>query len=558
MSFAEIKEKFELLLQNPNVEEIRNEANELTREFYNLVDRKPARSEGEGQDGVDYIDDDHIEVIKQHIKEFRERMEKLRQERDKIEDQNLAEKKSIIQELTSLISEEENISKAYFKFNELKEKWRTIGNIPNEKAQEIQNEYSRLVELFHYNMNIYKELKENDLKKNIALKNDVIAKIESLHDKENLKEVEASLKAYQKEWDETGAVPKENWEEYRTKYWNAVHTVQGRLKEHYEERKQKQAQALEAKKALIEKTRTFVKEYHSAKEWETATNAVLAIQNEWKTVGYASKEENETVWAEFRAVCDEFFAKKKAFFEKLKEKASGLNAQKEAIIAKAEELKDSPEFKDTTAKILALQDEWKKIGGTGLKSDNVLWNKFRAACDHFFNRKKEFYATNELRLNENLKKKEEFIASLANVDLGDNPKEYFEKLKALGNQFKEIGDVPYKEKDRIFQEFQKAMDPLWEKAKIDRKEKEMDLFKERIELIKQGSNGEKQIYRERDFIRDKISKITEEIAQTENNLGFFSKSKNANPILDEYKAKIENLKKDLDVWKNKLKMLAKV
>ncbi|HLP14098.1 MAG TPA: DUF349 domain-containing protein, partial [Flavobacteriales bacterium] len=297
---------------------------------------------------------------------------------------------------------------------------------------------------------------------------------------------------------------------------------------------------------------------HTTASWkELATKQLIDLQNEWKTVGFAPRENNETVWSDFRAVCDDFFAAKKSYYDTLKEKASGINAKKEELIAKVDALKDAPEFKETTNKIIALQEEWKKLGGTGLKSDNTLYMKFRAACDHFFNRKKEFYATNDLRQAENLKKKEEFIESLKTFELSENPKENFDKLKGLGNTFKELGDVPFKDKDRIYKAFQDGMNELWDRAKVAKGERDAEFFKDRLETIKTGPNALNQIYRERDFIREKIKRTTEEIAQVENNLGFFAKSKGENPVLKEYQTKLENLKKDLDTWKGKLKILDK-
>ncbi|HLP13801.1 MAG TPA: DUF349 domain-containing protein, partial [Flavobacteriales bacterium] len=281
MNFSEVRERFEALLQNENLEEIKQEAGDLTREFYNLLDRRPARTETESEGEVDYADDDHIEKIKESVKIYRERLEKNRQDRDNIEQDNYKKKKDVVDELTRLISEEENISKAYFRFNELKEVWRNIGNVPQEKQQDVQNEYSRLVELFHYNMNIYKELRENDLKKNIALKNDIITRIDALKEKTNMKELDTALRNLQREWDDTGAVPKENWEEFRVRYWASVQEIQGKLKSHYEEKRQVQVQALDAKKALIEKAKAISKSHNSPKDWENATKQLIDLQNEW-------------------------------------------------------------------------------------------------------------------------------------------------------------------------------------------------------------------------------------------------------------------------------------
>lgn len=555
MNFSEVREKFEALIANESFDAIKNDAGELTREFYNLLDRRPTRTESAEDVELDYIDDDHIEKIKECIRVYRERLEQNRQDRERIELDNYKKKKELVDELTRLISEEENISKAYFRFNEIKELWRTMGAVPQEKQQDLQNEYSRMVELFHYNMNIYKELRENDLKKNIALKNDLIAKIEALRPIENVKELDTALRQLQREWDETGAVPKENWEDFRTRYWGAVQEIQSKLKNYYDERKVKQVEALNSKKELIVKAKAFVKTYNSAKEWDNATKSLLELQQQWKAIGFAPKDENDTVWNEFRSVCDEFFTGKKAFYDVLKENAKGINSKKEELIVKAEELKDSSDFKNATAKLLDLQDQWKKVGGTGLRSDNNLYMRFRAACDHFFNRKKEHFAASDLRQNENMRKKEEFIASLATYELSENSKENFDKLKGLQQQFKEIGDVPFKEKDRVWKSFQDAMNVLWDKAKIARGERDAEMFKDRLETIKSGPNALKQIYRERDFVRDKIKHITEEIAQVENNLGFFAKAKNADTILKDYHTKIENLKKDQESWKAKLKML---
>ncbi|MFI5203671.1 MAG: DUF349 domain-containing protein [Flavobacteriales bacterium] len=559
MSFSDIRTRFEALLANDNNDEIRNSGQDLVKEFYDLLDKRAAKPEEGGDENAWMEDDKNIEVIREQVKTFRERMDLFRKDRENIERSNFETKKRILGDFMKLISQEENISKAYFKFNELKEEWRNVGAVAYDKTQELQAEYTRLNELFHYNLNIYKELRENDLKKNIDLRNEVIEKINSLAAREDLKEIDTLLRAYQREWDDTGAVPKENWEEMKEKFHNAVQAIHEKLNLHYEERKQQQVVALQAKKAQTEKIRSLGASFPTAKKWEDATKQIMALQEEWKTIGYAGRDENDNVWNEFREACDVFFTAKKAFYGGLKEKAGDINKVKEALIAKAEEWAKSSDWRKATDTFKKLQEDWKNAGGTGLRSDNALWNKFRAACDQFFNRKKEHFAANDLAQADNLKTKEAFIASLKDVELSEDGKENFNKLKDLQNKFRELGDVPFKEKDRIYAAFREAMDMLWDKAKIDKTQRDIEIFKEKINNIQGGGeNAQRTLFKERDFIRGRINKITEEIGQIENNLGFFSKGKKPNPLLQEYHQKIENLKKEQDQWKAKLKMLNQV
>lgn len=559
MSFSDIRTRFETLLANDNNDEIRMVGQDLVKEFYDLLDKRAAKP-AEGEDETAWMHDDKsIELIREQVKTFRDRMDRFRKERENIERTNYNTKKRILTDLTNLISQEENISKAYFRFNELKEEWRNVGAVAYDKTQELQAEYTRLNELFHYNLNIYKELRENDLKKNIDIRQDIIDKITKLAERDDLKEMDTLLRGYQREWDETGAIPKENWEEIKEKFHNAVQLVHEKLNLHYEERKQQQVVALENKKALVEKVRSMGTSFPTAKKWEDATKQVIALQEEWKTVGYAGRDENDNVWNEFREACDVFFTAKKSFYGSLKEKAGDINKVKEALIAKAEEWAKSSDWRKATDAIKKLQEDWKNAGGTGLRSDNALWNKFRAACDQFFTRKKEHFAASDIAQAGNLKAKEEFIASLADVQLSEDGKENFNKLKDLQNKFRELGDVPFKEKDRIYASFKQAMDLLWDKAKIDKTQRDIEIFKEKISSIQGGGeNAQRALFKERDFIRGRINKITEEIGQIENNLGFFSKGKKENPLLKEYHQKIENLKKEQDQWKAKLKMLNQV
>ena len=557
MNFEEIKKRLGELMANPLFEEISAEANELTKTFQQLLEARPSRTESNLEE-IDK-DEDLIEEIKQIIKLFRERREQIRKERANIEKTNLVEKQAILDELTRVISEEENISKAYNTFNELKDKWRTIGNVPGDKHHEIQREFARLSELFYYNMNIYKELRENDLKKNTGSKKDIIDKLKALLESNNVREMETSLRLLQREWDHTGAVIKEIWEDMRNSFWDTIKEVQDKIAVLKEEKKGKQQEFLDQKKKLVEKVAELnTQEKTSQKDWEKYTEQIIAIQNEWKTLGYASKEDNEKIWQEFRTVCDEFFTAKKEYFGELKGVYDENKKKKQTLIEKAEALKNSKDWKDAGTKIIALQKEWQKIGSAGKKAEHNLWLKFRAICDHFFQSKKEHFAGQEVAMDENLKKKDALILSLDTMSIEGTEDEKINRLSELSKEFNTIGHVPLKERDRVQKSFKEAMEKLSSRLNINEEKKENKLFQSRIESMSGQENAAFLYGKERQFIREKINKINEEIVRIENNLGFFANSKNANDMLKDYQKKIEDHKQEIEKLKARLKLIPKV
>jgi hypothetical protein len=314
MTFTELHDKLKELMANPVFGEVSAEATALSKEYYAMLDKRTIKVTEEGED--DDQDYDIIESIKELVKIYREKKEESRKERLVQEERNITEKKNILAEIMRVISEEENITKAYQKFTELKEKWRHVGAVPSEKHHELQHEFSRLSELFYYNMNIFKELRENDLKKNLTAKLDLIEKLKKVAaEKNNQKELEGALHAIQYQWEETGAVPKENWDEVRTQYWDAVKQINDKLQGFKKEREEKQQESLKLKTQLIEKVKSVISlERKTMKDWDRDTDEVLKIQNEWKAIGYAPREDNDRVWNEFRATCDIFFQAKKEFF----------------------------------------------------------------------------------------------------------------------------------------------------------------------------------------------------------------------------------------------------
>lgn len=557
MNFAEIKLRLEEYLKHPSFEEIMNDAGDLIRDFQHLVEKHPVRAET-GEEGEYDTSYDFIEEIREMVKDYRVRREELRKNKTESEKSNLKEKQAILAEILRVISEEENISKAYQQFNDLKDKWRNIGSVPSDKHHDIQREFSRLSELFYYNMNIYKELRENDLKKNTGSKMELVDKLIALADSNSLRDLEGGLRAVQREWDHTGAVLKEKWEDIRNQYWDLVKKVEDKIHSLREEREKKQEEFLAAKRRLVEKAKEVAaRENANQKDWEKHTEELLALQNEWKTIGFAAKEENEKIWQEFRSVCDGFFATKKEFFGELKNVFDENKKKKQTLIEKAEKLKDSNDWKEAGNQLIQLQKEWQKIGSAGKKAEHPLWLQFRAACDAFFNRKKEHFAAQDLALEENLRKKEAFIASLASMEITGSDEEKIARLSAISKEFSSLGEIPMKERERVSKSFRTALEELSQKINIDPNLKETTLLKSRIAALQQSDNAEYLLAKEKQQIRDKINRNNEEIIKLENNMGFFGNSKGASEMLKDYQVKIDDLKKQNDSLKEKLKLFPK-
>jgi len=312
-----------------------------------------------------------------------------------VEQENLQIKKSLIDRLRKLIQEEENIGVAFATQKEIQDQWREVGDIPRDLRQDIQNDYSRLMEQFYYNIGIYKELRIHDLKRNQQLKEDIIVKLKALSQNQNVQEIETELKVLQHEWEDIGGTQQEVWEELKAQYWSIVKSLYDRIRNHYEAKREVMNKNLEAKRELVVKTEQVLNGVLDSADfsvWEDATQELLKNQETWKTIGFGPRKENEEIWTQFRSLCDKFFESKHAYFKERNKQFDELVSKKKALITKVNELKDSTNWKETTQQIIGFQNDWKKIGNAGPKNEQKLWKEFRAACDGFFNRKEAHFA----------------------------------------------------------------------------------------------------------------------------------------------------------------------
>jgi hypothetical protein len=458
------------------------------------------------------------------------------------QENHLKEKKALLTRLNDIIEKEENIGAAFAGYKEIHEKWKTVGDIPREKRDEIQTEYSKLLERFFYNMKIYRELKEHDLHRNHQLKVELVEKIKALADVKSMREVESQIKLLQNEWEEIGPITESEWEALKTAYWANVKVLYAKINTHYEERRGKLAENIEKKKVLIAEASSLVEaleDSHSAKEWEDKTKQLIQMQNDWKQFGFGPKAENEKVWVEFRAICDNFFGKKKEFYDGLREEFSVFVDKKRKLIDRAKLLHTSTDWKGTSEELIRLQKDWKNTGHAGQRNEQKLWKEFRTACDVFFNNRQKHYEEKDKENEGNLAEKQAIIDEIKLYQVGEDKKQILNDLKEFATRFNAAGHVQIKVKEKVYKTFKQALDEHYSKIKLEGKEKEDILFQAKMDTMKASPDSGRLLDREKSDMRRQIDKMKQEIIQFENNIGFFGNSKGADKMKQEYEKKIE-------------------
>lgn len=568
MEKAEFVEKLRELITSEDVIGANKEVNELKSQFEDFIleeerQRQVAFLEAQEKGETDGEFELHIpDEIKQVFYELydlfkhkkNEALTKLKREQE----ENLAIKRSLIDALRKLIETEDNIKTYYDVSKDIQDKWMATGEVAREKRQELQQEYSRLRETLFTNLKIFKELREYDLKKNQQIKVEITDKVKALLEVDNIKHIEDTLKMLQNEFDATGPVPREEWEQVRDAYWENVKAVYAKIHQFYDERRTTFQENIDKKIALLEKIKVFVQEnttLTNSKDWEQATARLLAFQEEWKNIGFGLKKQNEELWTELRVQCDLFFANKRTFFDQLKADFNVHAEKKRELINQIEQLKTNTDWANTSKKIINLQERWKKIGHAGIKNEQSLWKEFRAACDFYFNAKDAFYKEQDASSEENLKLKQAVIEKIKAYSVSEDKKQALNDLKEFAAEFNAIGKVPFKEKDRVYNEFKTILDAHYTKLKLEGEEKEKALFQNQLSSVKAAPNSDELLGKmHRDF-QQQIQTLKQAVIQYENNLGFFSNANKSNPIIAEIHQNINATKRKIENLKLKLSLL---
>ncbi len=554
-----------LLLQAEDLLNIGKEAQELKVKFDDFILEEEHKEQvnqlNAGESGEQYESKDFTELKDAFYVQytaFKMKRNEQKTLKEALEKENLRHKKSLVEKLQEVIENEENIGAAYNAQKEIHETWKKIGDIPRDKRDEIQRDYSRMLEIFFHNMKIYQELKDHDFHRNTQLKLALINQLEILKNSTNVKDMESALRTIQNEWEEIGPVQNDEWEKLKTNYWDAVRAVYEKINQFYNERRNIQLDNLEKKKDLLTQVNQLnekLAENLTAKNWETATENLLKIQANWKTIGQAPKKENEEIWKTFRAACDVFFQAKKGFYKDIEAHQTEIADKKRKLIEEAKKIQNSTDWRSTSEKLIRFQKEWKNSGHAGQRFENKLWSEFRATCDVFFNARETNLKEQEAELITNLESKKQILELLTNFVASGEKLTDLNALKEFADSWKAIGSVPAEGRDELYQSYKKILDAHYEKLQIDPAEKELIIYKARFESLPAGTDRIQSIQREKTFIRKQIDQLNAEINQMENNLSFFAKSKGADALRKEVDGKIQQIHQRISVFKQKLKAI---
>jgi len=482
---------------------------------------------------------------------LKEREEQVREVQNKI----FETKNAIIDKITKLVHEE-NIAKAFKSFNELKEEWKSAGLSSRNHEKELHDKHNNVVKEFFYNMNIYKALKEYDFEKNLFFRKEIIEKCRALMLIDSIKEKQDKYNALREKWFDAGPVSREDYERLHDEWKEIANHFHDQLGEYYDKLHQEQEENLEKKKMLLEKAGLIDFEgLNTHSKWQKKTKYIIDLQNEWKTIGYARRKENEAVWKEFRAVCDVFFNTKQKFYDQLHEKQKLNKEAKQVLIEKAEALKISEDWKNTTEAFIKLQREWKKIDPAHHRDEKWLWKKFRETCNYFFDKKKEHFSHVDEAFHENLKLKNALIEELEKFEVSDDKNTTITALKNISERWNAIGHVPFKDKDTVVKKYKEQLNQLYGKLKLDEDEKISILFQNKIDQMSGSSNALDSLYNEKSFLKEKIDRLHSDVIQFENNMGFINSKDNK--LIERLQKSVDKTQHEIDKLELKVRLIQK-
>ncbi len=495
------------------------------------------------------------EEFKNIMSVIKEKRSALTAELEKQKEMNLQVKLSIIEELKELVESPDDANKSYTEFKKLQQQWNEVKLVPQAKVNELWKNYQLYVEKFYDLLKLNNEFREYDFKKNLEIKTHLCEAAEKLADEADVVSAFHQLQKLHQEFRDTGPVAKELRDEIWARFKAASTTVNRRHQQHFEALKEVEQHNLDQKTVICEIIEAIdYKELTNFASWESKTQEVIALQNKWKTFGFAPQKMNVKIFERFRKACDEFFRKKGEFFKSLKEGMNENLEKKRALCEKAEALKDSTDWKATADELTKLQKEWKTIGPVAKKYSDAVWKRFISACDYFFEQKNKATSSQRSVEQENLEQKKNIIEKLNAIDDQMDTEGATQLVRDLMKEWNGVGHVPFKEKDRIYKQYHSQIDKLFERFNISASNKKLSNFKSTISSIQEGSP--QALYREREKLVRAFDNMKNELQTYENNLGFLTtSSKKGNSLLTEINRKVEKLKADIELVKEKIKVV---
>ena len=556
-SKQDLVDMFAELLEQEPVQTLRKSVEAIKIAFYKQhrseVDAARKAFEAEQGEGAEFVPAvDALEVrLKDLFKEYRRRRDEYIAELDNHKEENLKTKLAIIEELKELVNSDETLNNTFAKFRELQQRWKDTGVVPQAKVKDLWETYNLHVENFYNFIKINKELRDLDLKKNYEQKMLLCEQAEALAVEPSIVEAFHKLQKLHDEWREVGPVANE----YKESLWERFKAASSRInkqhQEYFETIKQEQVKNLELKTELCQTTEALAEQpYTSRKEWNKASDKLLEIQKVWRTIGFAPKKDNTRIYERFRAACDRFFEAKREFYAGVKTEMEHNLQLKNEICEAAEALQNSDDWKHATDELIALQAKWKEVGTVSRRYSDQVWKRFRAACDKFFERKSQHFASVENEYETNLQKKLALIEEMKAADIKSGG---YDMIKEFQRRWSEIGYVPIKHKESVQKKYKEAVDVMFGILRGSERDRSMNRFKERLQGIKGA--GDKRLRSERERLYNKVRQMEQDIALLENNIGFFSKSKNADAMIADIKEKIAKAKRDLQDTIEKVRLI---
>ena len=509
---------------------------------------------GGDPDAYQITPDEDEEVFKAEMGIIKEKRAKLFKEQEAEKQENLEKKLAIIEKIKGMITSPEEANKAYQEFKALQAEWKEIKNVPAERASELWRNYQLYVEQFYDLLKLNSEAREYDFKKNLELKTKLCEAAERLADETDVISAFHQLQKLHAEYREIGPVNKDLREEIWNRFKAASTVINKRHQQHFEGIRAKEEDNLARKTALCEKVEAIAAEENkSSSDWEKHTKAIIDVQAEWKTIGFAPQKMNVKIFERFRAACDDFFGRKAQYFKGLKDTFKENAEKKRALIEKAKALQDSTDWKSTSDKLIALQKEWKTIGMVPKKLGDQLWEEFLGTCNKFFEARNAAGAGQRGEEHTNLEKKRDVIEKLKAVaeEAGEGLQE---KVQQLVEEYQAIGHVPFKEKDKVYEEYHAILDKLYKDLNISVAKKRLTNFKQNLKQV--AERGENALDNERARLFRQYEAIKQEVQTYENNLGFLNaSSKKGNSLIDEMNRKVQKLKDEMNLVREKIKAI---
>lgn len=539
---------------------VKDEIDLLKTVFYKLhIAEREARLKeyidgGGNPETYQVVPDQDEETFKAQMAVIREKRAKIMQQQEAEKQANLEKKLEIIEKIKAMATSPDEAGKSYNEFKELQQQWKDIKNVPADKANELWRNYQLYVEQFYDLLKLNSEAREYDFKKNLEMKTKLCEAAEKLADEEDVISAFHQLQELHQQYREIGPVAKELREEVWARFKAASTVINKRHQQHFEDLRAKEEENLARKTALCEKVEELGKaENKGAADWEKRSKEIIDIQNEWKTIGFAPQKMNVKIFERFRAACDDFFGRKAEYFKALKVTFSENIEKKKALVEKAQALADSTDWKATSDKLIALQKEWKTVGMVPKKLGDQLWQEFLGACNKFFEARNAAGAGQRNEEHANLEKKKGIIEQLKALaeNAADATKE---KVQALTEEYNKVGHVPYKEKDKLYEAYHEVLDRIYKELNISTKRRRLNDFKANIKNV--AKRGEEALDNERGRLARRFEQLKQEIQTYENNLGFLNaSSKKGNSLIDEMNRKVQHLRDDLELVRQKIKAI---